>query len=95
MQKIMEQFSVQVRRSDPREAATDLYCIILLCLFPLFPGFSGYTNITFSKYVFLLAATALWLVALLVLTRSTAAFFSASRSSPGRSRCTSTRSASP
>ena len=68
MQKIMEQFSVQVRRSDPREAATDLYCTILLCLFPLFPGFSGYTNITFSKYVFLLAATALWLVALLVLT---------------------------
>jgi len=56
------------RWSDPREAVTDLYCITILFLFLLFPGFSGYADITRSKYVFLLAATVLWLLALLVVS---------------------------
>jgi len=52
--------------SDALESVTDLYLITLLFLFPLFPGFSGYSNITFSKYVFLLAATGLYLAGMLV-----------------------------
>jgi len=54
----------------PRELATDCYLIILLFAFPLFPGFSGYTNITLSKFVFLLCATGLYLATLLVLAIS-------------------------
>ena len=47
------------------ERITDVYLITMLLLFPLFFGFSGYTEITASKFVFLLAATGLWLAALL------------------------------
>ena len=50
-----------------QELATDLYLITILCIFPLFSGFSGYTDVTFSKYVFWMAATAFWLAALLIL----------------------------
>lgn len=49
-----------------QERITDAYLAVMLFVFPLFPGFEGYANITFSKYVFLLAATGLWLAALLV-----------------------------
>ena len=52
--------------TPPFETVTDLYCITMLFLFPLFPGFSGYSNITFSKFVFLLIATGIWLLALAV-----------------------------
>lgn len=48
------------------ERITDVYIITMLLLFPLFFGFSGYSEITLSKYVFFLAATALWLAALAV-----------------------------
>ena len=48
------------------ERITDIYLITMLLLFPLFFGFSGYAEITLSKYVFLLAATGLWLAALIV-----------------------------
>jgi hypothetical protein len=48
----MERLSEQIRRVDPRETATDLYCITMLFLFPLFPGFSGYADITFSNSSF-------------------------------------------
>lgn len=44
---------------------TDSYLIIMLFLFPLFSGFKGYADITFAKFLFLLIATALWLIALL------------------------------
>lgn len=47
------------------ERITDVYLITMLALFPLFFGFSGYSNITTSKFVFLLAATGLWLAGLL------------------------------
>ncbi len=46
------------------ERITDVYLITMLLLFPLFFGFSGYSQITLSKFVFLLAATGLWLAAL-------------------------------
>lgn len=55
-------------RSGSRENATDLYLTTILLIFPLFPGFSGYLNITFSKYVFFLSATGLWLTALMILS---------------------------
>ena len=48
------------------ERITDVYLITMLLIFPLFFGFSGYAEITLSKYIFFLAATGLWLVALLV-----------------------------
>ncbi len=47
------------------EQITDVYLITMLLLFPLFFGFSGYSQITASKFVFLLTATGLWLAALL------------------------------
>lgn len=50
-----------------QESATDLYLITLLGIFPLFPGFQGYANITFSKFLFFMIATGLWLAALLAL----------------------------
>ena len=48
------------------EQITDVYLITMLLLFPLFFGFSGYSAITLSKFVFLLAATGLWVLALTV-----------------------------
>ncbi len=47
------------------ERITDVYLITMLLVFPLFFGFSGYAQITFSKYVFFLAASGLWLAALI------------------------------
>lgn len=47
-------------RRDLRRYATQIYLLIMLFLFPLFTGFGGYTNITFSKYIFFISATALW-----------------------------------
>lgn len=51
-----------------RELVSDLYLITLLLVFPLFPGFSGYTNITLSKYVFLLAAAGTYFVSLVLVS---------------------------
>ncbi|MBR5490851.1 MAG: O-antigen ligase family protein [Oscillospiraceae bacterium] len=48
--------------------ATDIYISTMLLLFPLFTGFSGYGNITFSKYLFFIIATALWLCAAVILS---------------------------
>lgn len=62
----MKQIPPLGKAHSPQETITDIYCITMLFLFPLFPGFSGYTNITFSKFVFLLTATGLWLAALLL-----------------------------
>lgn len=45
---------------------TDIYILIMLFLFPLFTGFEGYANITFSKYMFFVTATSLWLILLIV-----------------------------
>ncbi|MBE6997583.1 MAG: O-antigen ligase family protein [Ruminococcaceae bacterium] len=49
------------------ERVTDVYLITMLLVFPLFFGFSGYGAVTFSKFVFLLSATGLWLPALAAL----------------------------
>ena len=54
-------------RRDPRVVLTDIYISIMLLVFPLFTGFSGYANVTFSKFVFFVAATGLWLAALVLL----------------------------
>ena len=45
---------------------TDGYIYLMLFLFPLFTGFEGYANITFSKYVFFVSASALWLITISV-----------------------------
>jgi len=45
---------------------TDGYIYLMLFLFPLFTGFEGYENITFSKYIFFVSATALWLISVTV-----------------------------
>lgn len=37
----------------------------MLFLFPLFTGFEGYANVTFSKYLFFVIATSLWLILLI------------------------------
>ena len=50
-----------------QETATDLYLITLLGIFPLFPGFQGYANITFSKFLFFVSVTGLWLASLAAL----------------------------
>ncbi len=56
------------RQKQPgQETATDLYLITLLGIFPLFPGFQGYANITFSKFLFFVSVTGLWLAALAAL----------------------------
>ena len=55
------------RREFPA-VATDIYISIMLLLFPLFTGFSGYGNITFSKYLFFIIATSLWLCAAVILS---------------------------
>lgn len=49
---------------DPRRQITNIYIITMLLLFPLFTGFSGYSEITFSKYLFFVIATALWIISL-------------------------------
>lgn len=53
-------------RADRRRLVTEFYIIIMLLIFPLFTGFSGYADLTFSKYIFFVAATGLWLLALAV-----------------------------
>lgn len=45
---------------------TDGYIYLMLLLFPLFTGFEGYANITFSKYMFFVSATAVWLISVTV-----------------------------
>ena len=45
---------------------TDGYIYLMLFFFPLFTGFEGYANITFSKYVFFVSTTALWLISITV-----------------------------
>ncbi|PKM74041.1 MAG: hypothetical protein CVU91_03085 [Firmicutes bacterium HGW-Firmicutes-16] len=45
---------------------TDIYILIMLFLFPLFTGFEGYAKVTFSKYLFFIIATTLWLVILII-----------------------------
>lgn len=50
---------------DVRGHITDIYISTMLLLFPLFTGFSGYGNITFSKYLFFVILTAVWLLALI------------------------------
>ena len=55
------------QRRDYPALATDIYISTMLLLFPLFTGFSGYGNITFSKYLFFIIATALWLCAGIIL----------------------------
>ncbi len=57
----------RVKGAGP-EQATHCYIMLMLAVFPLFTGFSGYANITFSKYIFFVAATALWLAASLALS---------------------------
>lgn len=51
-----------------RRLITDIYISTMLFLFPLFTGFSGYGNITFSKYLFFVTATGIYLLALIVLS---------------------------
>lgn len=38
----------------------------MLFLFPLFTGFEGYANVTFSKYIFFVITTSLWLILLII-----------------------------
>ncbi|MBP8640507.1 MAG: O-antigen ligase family protein [Oscillospiraceae bacterium] len=45
---------------------TEIYIFLMLFLFPLFTGFKGYVEVTLSKYVFFVAVTALWLIALFI-----------------------------
>ncbi len=45
---------------------TEIYIYLMLFLFPLFTGFHGYAELTLSKYVFFVSATALWIIALFV-----------------------------
>lgn len=49
---------------DLRFLITNIYISIMLLLFPLFTGFSGYANITFSKYLFFVIGTGVWIIAL-------------------------------
>ncbi len=53
---------------DLREPVTNIYISIMLLVFPLFTGFSGYSNITFSKYLFFVLCTVLWLAVLAALS---------------------------
>ncbi|NCB74371.1 MAG: O-antigen ligase domain-containing protein [Clostridia bacterium] len=46
------------------ERVTDIYVFVMLFAFPLFTGFEGYSEITLSKYIFFVSASALWLVLL-------------------------------
>ena len=44
------------------EWITDKFIIVMLAVFPLWTGFEGYANITFSKFLFFVIATGLWLL---------------------------------
>lgn len=46
------------------QALTSCFIVVMLTVFPCFCGWSGYSDITRSKYYFLLAATLLYLLAL-------------------------------
>ncbi len=52
------------KAKDLRSLVTNIYISIMLLLFPLFTGFSGYSNITFSKFMFFLVCTGVWIIAL-------------------------------
>lgn len=52
--------------SDPRRLITNIYISTMLLVFPLFVGFSGYSRLTFSKYLFFVIATGLWLGAIVL-----------------------------
>lgn len=71
----MDDFTLAPAREQER--ITDAYLAVMLFAFPLFPGFEGYANITLSKYVFLLAATGLWLAALLISALRARSFYGA------------------
>lgn len=43
------------------EWVTDKFIIVMLAVFPLWTGFQGYANITFSKFLFFVIVTGLWL----------------------------------
>lgn len=45
---------------------TEVYCAVMLSLFPLFTGLSGYLSLQEKKYFFFVAATVLWLISLIV-----------------------------
>ncbi|MBE7018143.1 MAG: O-antigen ligase family protein [Ruminococcaceae bacterium] len=49
-----------------RSLITNIYISIMFLLFPLFTGFSGYANITFSKFLFFIICTGLWLIGLII-----------------------------
>lgn len=53
---------------DMRGSITDAYLLLMLLVFPLFTGLSGYENLTFSKFVFFIGLTAVWLASLAVLS---------------------------
>jgi len=55
-------------RGDLRQALTSGYIYVMLFAFPLFTGGSGYANITFSKYLFFVIATILWILALIIIS---------------------------
>ena len=52
------------RASTWHERITDIYIITIFFVYLLFPGFSGYRDITKAKFLFLMAATGLWLLLL-------------------------------
>lgn len=54
--------------NDLRGLITNIYISIMLLLFPLFVGFSGYSRLTFSKYLFFVIATALWMAAIMLIS---------------------------
>lgn len=62
----MNTSSIYQKADKGRYWITDKYIYVMLLIFPLFLGFSGYSRLTLSKYIFFVAATALWLMVLLV-----------------------------
>lgn len=45
---------------------TDKFIILMLAVFPLWTGFQGYANITFSKFLFFVAATVVWMLLVVI-----------------------------
>lgn len=59
------QIGLFLQEKNIPERITDIYISVMLFIFPLFTGFSGYANITFSKYLFFVIISLIWLVSLL------------------------------
>lgn len=65
-EKLAELHIQWINKENRPSIITGVYLVIMLGIFPLFAGSRGYVNITGSKYVFFMAVSGFYLLALLI-----------------------------